>query len=449
MSQTKKGWILLAIYLATFMTAVESTIVITAANAIANSFGREIPIALLFSSYLFSSALSTPVFSRLADQYGKKPIFIIGLLLFMAGTFLCGISQSFFILVFFRLVQGIGAGGIMPITFSLIGDLFDYESRGRIMGLNNSAWGIASLAAPLLGGLLVENFSWHWVFFINIPVGLITILILLLFYDEEKRPSVSFSYQELGQYLFLVTSLFLLLVGIQIIPDHFILGGGVFLFGILVSFILLSYENKVKEPVLPVETLRSSDFLLFNLVTFLINGAMMGFQVYLPLWIQTQLSLSPSLGGLALLPSSVFFITGSMIAVPLGKHFGTKRLLTFCMGVNGLVFLILGFLPQMTPYFVLLILASFSGFGTGTTVTTSVLSAQVLATDKNISTVSGFITLCRNLGQSFMITFFGIVFQLFGKSTFSIDGYQGVFFSALFVVLLSILMVLLKRDSLE
>ncbi|MFJ5476964.1 hypothetical protein ACIL82_04125 [Enterococcus faecium] len=116
-----------------------------------------------------------------------------------------------------------------------------------------------------------------------------------------------------------------------------------------------------------------------------------------------------------------------MIAVPLGKHFGTKRLLTFCMGVNGLVFLILGFLPQMTPYFVFLILASFSGFGTGTTVITSVLSAQALATEK-ISTVSGFITLCRNLGQSFMITFFGIVFQLFGKSTFSIDGYQGVFF---------------------
>ena len=95
----------------------------------------------------------------------------------MTGTFLCGISQSFFILVFFRMVQGIGAGGIVPITFSLIGNLFDYESRGRIMGLNNSAWGIASLAAPLLGGLLVENFSWHWVFFINIPVGLITILI--------------------------------------------------------------------------------------------------------------------------------------------------------------------------------------------------------------------------------------------------------------------------------
>ncbi|MBK4782136.1 MFS transporter permease [Enterococcus faecium] len=112
------------------------------------------------------------------------------------------------------------------------------------------------------------------------------------------------------------------------------------------------------------------------------NGAMMGFQVYLPLWMQTQLSLSPSPGGLALLPSSIFFITGSMIAVPLGKHFGTKRLLTFCMGVNGLVFLILGFLPQMTPYFVFLILASFSGFGTGTTVTTSVLSAQALATEK-------------------------------------------------------------------
>lgn len=440
MDNGKKRWVLVAIYIATFMTAIESTIVVTAANAISSSFHGDVPISLLFSSYLFSSALATPVLSRLADQYGKKRIFLFGLTLFIIGTFLCGISSSFSLLIVFRIFQGIGAGGIMPITFALIGDLFDFETRGKIMGLNNSAWGIASLVAPLLGGLLVESFSWHWVFFINIPFGLLTMLIIQFFYSETNDAATSkFSRSELSQYFVMTVGLFLLLAGIQLLSNNLLLGIAIMIVGLMVLYFFILNEQKKQDPVLPVQTFRAPHFLMFNAITFLINGVLIGFQVYVPLWIQTEIHLSPTLAGLALLPSSIFFITGSFISAQLGKRFGTNRVLLFCMSVNLIVFMLLGLTttPE-TPYFVFLILACFSGFGIGTTVTTSVLSAQAAATGGNISAVSGFITLCRTLGQSFMITFFGLMFTFFSTSSASTSGYHGVFFSAAAIVLISL-----------
>lgn len=442
MGNTKKGWMLLAIYIATFMTAIESTIVVTAANAISKSFAGDVPISLLFSSYLFSSALATPILSRLADQYGKKRVFLFGLFLFIVGTFLCGISTSFSLLILFRVLKGIGAGGIMPITFALIGDLFDFETRGKIMGLNNSAWGIASLVAPLLGGFLVSQLSWHWVFFINIPFGLLTILIVQFFYKEEKKSSsTKFSFNELKQYLFLTVSLFLVLVGIQVLTTNLGFGGLFFVAGIILLYTFLLSERKQTDPVLPIEAFKASGFLLFTMITFLINGVLIGFQVYVPLWIQTEMHLSPTFAGLALLPSSIFFITGSFFSAQLGKRFGRERLLIFCLAVNIAVFAVLGVLPQHAPYLAFLLLACFSGFGIGTTVTTSVLSAQSAATGNNIGAVSGFITLFRTLGQSFMITFFGMIFSLFAHSSLSTTGYHAVFFSAALIVLLSLLLV--------
>lgn len=442
MGKIKKGWLLLAIYLATFMTAIESTIVVTAANAISLSFNGNVSISLLFSSYLFSSALSTPVMSRLADQYGKKRIFLFGLSLFVLGTFLCGMSHSFSLLVLFRILQGIGAGGIMPITFALIGELFAYSSRGKIMGLNNSAWGIASLIAPLLGGLLVDRFSWHWVFFINIPFGLLTIMIILFFYTEEKENvSSQFSVEELVQYSILILGLFALLAGIQLLAVNFIAGGIWFSIGLVILFFFMLSEKKKEEPVLPVDTFRIPGFLLFNIVTFLINGVLMGFQVYVTLWIQTQLHLSPTLAGLVLVPSSIFFITGSFLSAKLGKAIGNRSLLLICMSILFAVFVVLGLLTQDTPYVVFLGLAGFSGFGVGTAVTTSVLSAQAFATEKNISTVSGFITLCRTLGQSFMITVFGLVFTFFTKENLLTSGYHSVYFTAAILVVLSGILV--------
>lgn len=228
---------------------------------------------------------------------------------------------------------------------------------------------------------------------------------------------------------------------------NLVAGGIWFTVGLGILFFFMLSEKKKDAPVLPMETFRISGFLLFNSVTFLINGVLMGFQVYAPLWLQTQLHLSPTLAGLVLVPSSIFFITGSFLSAKLGKAIGNRSLLLFCMGILFAVFLVLGLLPQDTPYIVFLVLAGFSGFGAGTAVTTSVLSAQAFATEKNISTVSGFITLSRTLGQSFMITFFGLIYSFFTKENLLTSGYHSVYFSATVIVLLSGLLVFHHKNK--
>lgn len=391
MNQTKTKWMIVAIYIATLITAIEATIVVTATRAIINDLGNPNLTALIFSTYLFSSALATPIFGRMADNYGKKRIFQTGLLLFLLGTTLCGFAPSSWFLLTARVIQGIGAGGIMPMTFALIGELFDLSTRGKVMGLNNSAWGIASLIAPLLGGVILSQLSWHWIFFINIPFILIVLTLVQLFYQEEKIYAPS-PQNSLVQYSALIVTLLITLSGIQLMASQIFIGSALLILGLLTLFLFYRQETKTTVPIIPIQTIQISNFRLLTICVFLINGALIGFQVYLPLWVQTELHLSATLGGLALLPSSIFFILGSYYSGKLLLRYKQKKLLQLILAGALSGFLILSFLPNTTGYGALLLLSSFLGFFIGTGVTVSVISAQAYATQENLSSVSGFIT---------------------------------------------------------
>lgn len=436
--KTNTKWMVSAIYLATLVTAIESTIVVTATRSIVSDLGSANLTSLIFATYLFSSALATPIFGRLADNYGKKRIFQIGLLLFLLGTILCGFSISSWMLFGSRVIQGIGAGGIMPMTFALIGELFDISTRGKIMGLNNSAWGIASLIAPLIGGLILKQLTWHWIFFINVPIVLIVLLIVQISY-KEKQPRTISQKGTFHQYTYLIAGLLLLLSGIQLFSTYFLLGTVILIAGLFVLFFFYRQEKKEHDPILPISTMTIYDFSLLTICVFLINGALIGFQVYLPMWIQTELHLSPTSAGLALLPSSLFFILGSYYSGKLLNRFGQKLLLQLIVGGALLGFLSLSVLPGNTGYMVLLIFSSLLGFFIGTGVTISVIAAQAYATQQNLSTVSGFITLCRTLGQSFMVTFLGVINQrIFLLKHLQLAGYHSVYLtiSIIFILLL-------------
>lgn len=451
MKATNKYWMIVAIYLATFMTAIESTIVVTAVRSIADSLNSGEAVSLIFSVYLFSSAIATPIFGRIADQYGKKRVFQWGLLLFLIGTVLCGLSTSSVMLILSRIIQGIGAGGIMPMTFALIGELFDLETRGKVMGLNNSAWGIASLAAPLLGGLLLSVLSWHWIFFINVPFAVVVLAIIQFFYHEETVKKAIDS-NEFRQHIHFATGLFVLLAGIQLTDTSILLGAAVILLGISDLIVFYRKEQRAASAILPIKPLADGTFRLLILCVLLINGALIGFQVYVPMWVQTELAMSPTAAGLILLPSSIFFIGGSYYSGSLATQLGQKRLLQFILAVLVMSFIGLGLLPEETSYSVLLVLSSILGVSIGIGVTISVITAQSFVSKENLSTVSGFITLCRTLGQSFMITFLGMINQNFYTlSQKTIVGYHAVFFTISVIVGLLFFIVsssdLLSRSS--
>src|SRR5699024_9207508 len=177
----------LALFIATFLSAVEGTIVSTAMPTIVGDLEGISIMNWVFSIFLLTSTLTTPIYGKLADNIGRKPVFIAGLIIFLTGSVLSGFSASMPQLIIWRAIQGIGAGAILPISNTIIADIYPPEKRAQIMGINNSAWGIASVVAPLLGGLIVDNFTWRWVFFINLPFGLLSMILTLMFLKEDKR----------------------------------------------------------------------------------------------------------------------------------------------------------------------------------------------------------------------------------------------------------------------
>ena len=192
----RKRNILIALMVAMFLGAVEGTVVTTAIPTIVKDLqGFEI-ISLVFSVYLLTSAISTPIYGKLSDLYGRKNILSIGIIIFLVGSCLCGVSQTMYMLIGARAIQGVGAGAIFTVTYTIVGDVFTLEERPKVQGLIGTVWGIASLTGPFLGGILIDMLSWHWIFFINLPFGILSVILLQKNLDEtfeKKKHKIDFA----------------------------------------------------------------------------------------------------------------------------------------------------------------------------------------------------------------------------------------------------------------
>lgn len=186
--RTNVKLVTIAVFVATFMTAIEGTIITTAMPTIVSSLkGIEI-MNWVFSIYLLTNAMLTPIYGKFADNIGRKPVFLFGTLLFIIGSAFCGMANTMLTLIIARALQGLGAGAMMPVALTIIADLYPVEKRAKVLGLNSTAWGIASVVGPLAGGLIVDTIGWHWIFFINVPIGLGLIALIWFYFHEEKRP---------------------------------------------------------------------------------------------------------------------------------------------------------------------------------------------------------------------------------------------------------------------
>ena len=412
--QTNRLAVTIALFIATFMSGVEGTIVSTAMPTIVASLDGLAIMNWVFSIYLLSSAIMTPIYGKLADKYGRKRVFVIGITLFVVGSALCAFSQTMHFLVMARLIQGIGAGAILPISMTIIADLYPIEQRANIMGLNNAAWGIASIVAPLIGGVLVEKLSWHWIFFFNVPIGIIVILLIIGFLFEKKSVLAMTPLDLKGTSL-LVLFLLSFLYMFQMISDqNGLTWDSMGLLGIslaiLVAFIYV--ETKAIDPVLPLRLFKKSTFVIVNIATFLVSGFLIGLEAYTPMWLQLLNGVNASASGMALASMSIFWMVGSFFVGKLMLRFNVRHVLligVFCLLLSAGV---LSCFALHTPYFAFVVTGCLLGIGFGISMTTTTIAAQESAPKEMTGVATSTNTLFRMIGQSMMVSVYGLVLNM-------------------------------------
>jgi EmrB/QacA subfamily drug resistance transporter len=308
----RRSLVLAACIMATFMAAVESTIVATAMPTIVAELGGFNLFSWVFAVYLLTQAVAIPVYGRLADIYGRKRVFYAGAGLFLIGSTLCGFAPSMVWLVVFRALQGFGAGGVQPIAMTICGDIYTPSERARVQGLISSVFGVAAVAGPSLGAFLVEHVGWRTVFWVNLPVGAVAILMISLFLHERIEPR-SHKVDYLGSQLLMLAigALMLVLVQGSTLPSAIAWGAAAV--GVLGLAALIAHEARAPEPMLPLELWRDRVIVIGSLGGGLAGAIMMGVSAFLPTYVQGALGRTPLTAGLVLGCMSVTWAVASII----------------------------------------------------------------------------------------------------------------------------------------
>ncbi len=399
-----------AIFIATFMTAIEGTIVSTAMPTIVGSLHGMAIMNWVFAIYLLTNAMTTPIYGKLTDRIGRKPIFIFGTIIFIIGSSLCGLSQNMLQLIIFRAIQGVGAGAIMPVALTIIADIYPPEKRAKLLGINSAAWGIASIIGPLFGGFIVDTLSWHWIFLINVPIGLILILLIIFFLVEPKIARQQTSL-DISGCLSLMGVLLLVLYGFQMLEGSngkIWLSIASFTGSLLLFFLFIHFEKHAQDPVISLDLFKNSTFVVVNIVAALVSGFLIGIDVYMPMWMQGVLGVKAAMGGLALAPMSITWIGGSFLAGRFMEKHSTKQILQIGLVIILLGALLLVTLPITTPFWTFFFISTLLGAGFGITLTSTTVTAQSSVERTMLGVATSFNTLVRTLGQTIMVSIFGV-----------------------------------------
>ena len=325
MSKQRTIIIMAGIMLSLFMAAIESTVVATAMPTIVGQLGGLAAFSWVFSAYMLASTTTVPLFGKLSDIYGRRPIFFVAMGLFLAGSMLSGLSQSMTQLILFRALQGLGAGGLMPLAFIMIGDLFSFAQRARMQGLFSGVWGVASIIGPLLGGFLVDRVSWRWVFYVNLAPGLLaTTLVGLGWRDHQRsagatRPAIDYAGAALLSAGVIALLLGLFELGAPLSWTLLLLAGALFA-------LLLWVERRAADPVLPLKLFCNRLFATGIAHGLLAGWAMFGSTNFVPLFAQGVLGVSATAAGSAMTPMMLSWVFASIIGARLLLRFGYRTI---------------------------------------------------------------------------------------------------------------------------
>jgi EmrB/QacA subfamily drug resistance transporter len=406
--------VLFALMLGMILASLDQTIVSTALPTIAGDLHGLNHLAWVVTSYLLTLTISTPLWGKLGDLYGRKKLFQAAIVIFLIGSALAGLSQSMAQLIAFRAVQGVGAGGLMVGSQAIMGDIVSPRQRGRYMGYFGAVFGLTSVAGPLLGGLFTERLSWRWVFYINIPIGIIALFVIAsVLHIPARRTEHQIDY--LGTALLggAVTCIVLLTTW----------GGTTYRWGsgtiisLAVAAVLLVVafcvaEAHAAEPIIPLELFRNRVFSVSSAVGFILGFIMFGAIIYIPLYLQTVHGETPTASGLALLP----LVIGMLITyIPSGRlvtRWGRYKIFPVIgTAVMSLGLYLFSLMTPATPFVLTALFMVVIGLGVGMVMQVLVVAVQNAVPYSRLGTATSAATFFRTIGGAFGVALFGAIFN--------------------------------------
>ncbi|MFH8792824.1 DHA2 family efflux MFS transporter permease subunit [Streptomyces sp. NPDC017941] len=418
-----------ALLLGMLLAALDQTIVSTALPTIVSDLGGLEHLSWVVTAYMLAATAATPLWGKLGDQYGRKKLFQTAIVIFLLGSALCGVAQNMPQLIGFRAVQGLGGGGLMVLSMAIVGDLVSPRERGRYQGLFGAVFGATSVLGPLLGGVFTEHLSWRWVFYINLPVGVVALgVIAATLHIPASRARHTIDY--LGTFLIAAVAACLVLVAS--------LGGttwawgsariiGLAVLGVVLAVWFVAVERKAAEPVIPLKLFRIRTFTLSAVISFVVGFAMFGAMTYLPTFLQVVQGVSPTMSGVHMLPMVAGLLIASTASGQIVSRTGRWKVFPVAgTAVTTLGLLLLHQLDEnsrtgeMSAYFFVF------GLGLGLVMQVLVLIVQNAVGYEDLGVATSGATFFRSIGASFGVAIFGTVFtaRLGDKLTDALRGQE-------------------------
>lgn len=409
--RSERGPVLGALMLATGLIAIDATILATAVPSIVRDLGSYQQFPWLFSVYLLAQDVSVPIYSRLADMIGRKPIIMLGIALFLIGSVLCGFAWNMSSLIVFRIVQGLGAGAVAPMAMTIVGDIYTVAERAKVQGYIASVWAISSVVGPALGGVFAQFDAWRWIFWVNIPLCVIAGWMLLRNYKEQKQTQ-----RHRIDYVGAV----LLTIGLTAVILGMLEGGNAWpwlsvqsalCFGIgvaaLAAFSMV--ERRVAEPIVDLRLAGRRLILTTTLVSLGVGALMIGVVSFAPAYLEGSLGIAPLLSGLAVAALTLGWPVAAANAGRLYMRIGFRRTTLIGVSITTLAAIVLASVASWPNPFMIAAIAFFLGFGLGWTAAPTLIAAQSSVGWSERGAVTGMNAFARSAGSAVGVAIFGAI----------------------------------------
>ena len=403
-----------ALMLVILLASLDQTIVATALPTIVGDLGGLQHLSWVVTAYLLASTVTGPIYGKLGDLYGRKVVLQTAIVIFLVGSALCGIAQGMTELIVFRALQGLGAGGLMVTTIAVVGDIIPPRDRGKYQGLFGAVFGVSTVIGPLLGGFFVDNLSWRWIFYVNLPLGALALFVIgVVFHSRAEHVRHAIDYLGAATLagglacIVLFTSL-----GGTTEPWGSVQSIALIVIGVVLLVVFLLVERRAQEPILPLELFRNRTFAVTSAIGFIIGLALFGSITYLPLFLQVVKGMSPTRSGLQLTPMMAGLLVTSIAAGRAISRFGRYRpfpIVGTAVMIAGMVLLARLNVHSSTTTAALDMLVL--GLGLGMVMQVLVLAVQNAVEFRVMGVATSGSILFRQVGGSIGLAIFGAIFS--------------------------------------